>query len=440
MLVSFSVSNFRSFDGEQTFSMVASNRLAGSHEGHTVAIPDSDSRVLRAGVIYGANGAKTVATGTRKKDAPIRRDVFRFGNGASEPTTFDLQFIIASRLYRYGIKFDDTRVIEEWLARIVDGKERTVYERMTGSDGGVRVQLGKASGKTAKLDALARIGGLRNQSFLATIRATLDDDVPRDVHAAYVWLTLLLNLISPQNSQRNVARDLIEDPTLFGFAGEFLKATSTGVDHLAVLNSELTSEDFASLVPEDVMPDELSDNESWAHALPNGDVLRAARGPSGLQFSRIKIQAAHINGSGKGAALDMQDESDGTRRLLQLMPALHTLNNAPAVFFIDEVDRSLHPMLARAFLEYYLNSCQSENRQLIMTTHESSLLDQDLLRRDEIWFDEKDDAGATSLYSLLDFKIRNDLDIRKNYLQGRFGAIPFLGGIERLMNREGKTE
>jgi hypothetical protein len=71
-----------------------------------------------------------------------------------------------------------------------------------------------------------------------------------------------------------------------------------------------------------------------------------------------------------------------------------------------------------------------------MTTHESSLLDQDILRRDEIWFAEKDQQGATKLYSLLDFAPRNDLDLRKNYLQGRFGAIPFLGGMERLLEKQ----
>lgn len=75
---------------------------------------------------------------------------------------------------------------------------------------------------------------------------------------------------------------------------------------------------------------------------------------------------------------------------------------------------------------------------MILTTHESNLLDLDLLRRDEIWFAEKDPSGATHLYSLSDFKVRNDLEIRKNYLQGRFGAIPFLGGLERLMEPEAK--
>jgi AAA15 family ATPase/GTPase len=108
------------------------------------------------------------------------------------------------------------------------------------------------------------------------------------------------------------------------------------------------------------------------------------------------------------------------------------------VFVIDEIDRSLHPMLVRTFLESFLKLCEGEQRQIIVTTHESSLLDQDLLRRDEIWFAEKDSSSATRLYSLTDFKVRNDLELRKHYLQGRFGAVPFFGGIERLV--EGHDE
>ena len=108
MLVSFSVSNFRSFDGEQTFSLVASNRLSGEHETHTAEIPNSESRVLRAGVLYGANGAgksnlfkalkllKFIATGTRPSGARIQREAFRFGNGRAQPTTLDVQFMIFS--------------------------------------------------------------------------------------------------------------------------------------------------------------------------------------------------------------------------------------------------------------------------------------------------------------------------------------------------------
>jgi len=136
---------------------------------------------------------------------------------------------------------------------------------------------------------------------------------------------------------------------------------------------------------------------------------------------------------GKIVPLAITEESDGTRRLIHLIPALHRLRSSSAVYFIDEIDRSLHPILVRSFLESFLKSCGGGPRQIIVTTHESNLLDQDLLRRDEIWFAEKDREGMTHLYSLMDFKVRNDLELRKHYLQGRFGAIPYMGNVESLM-------
>jgi hypothetical protein len=154
-------------------------------------------------------------------------------------------------------------------------------------------------------------------------------------------------------------------------------------------------------------------------------------------FYRISIQAAHEQQAGKAVRLELAEESDGTRRLLNLVPLLHS-PRAAGVYFIDEIDRSLHPMLVREFLGSFLGG--GGFRQIIVTTHETNLLDQDLLRRDEIWFAEKDQSAATRLYSLLDFKVRNDLDIRKGYLQGRFGAIPFLGGVEHLLPKAGQVE
>ena len=131
--------------------------------------------------------------------------------------------------------------------------------------------------------------------------------------------------------------------------------------------------------------------------------------------------------------LELDDESDGTRRLLNLLPALHHLRTNSAVYFIDEIDRSMHPELVWKFLEFFLKSCEGGQRQIIVTTHESNLLDLDLLRRDEIWFAEKNQSGATQLYSMTDFNVRKDLEISKHYLQGRFGAIPFLGNLDRLL-------
>jgi AAA15 family ATPase/GTPase len=130
--------------------------------------------------------------------------------------------------------------------------------------------------------------------------------------------------------------------------------------------------------------------------------------------------------------LDLTEESDGTRRLLNLIPRSTTL-------FIDEVDRSLHPMLVWKFLEFFLRWCAGCRGQIIVTTHESNLLDLDLLRRDEIWFAEKDQTAAMRLYSMADFKVRKDHEIRKHYLQGRFGAVPFLGNMDRLLEEKGEA-
>lgn len=121
------------------------------------------------------------------------------------------------------------------------------------------------------------------------------------------------------------------------------------------------------------------------------------------------------------------------------MPALHGISQNNAVFFIDEIGHSMHPMPVYKFIEYFLHD-RGGFGQIIVTTHETHLLTLDLLRRDEIWFAEKDRVGATSLYSLKDFKVRNDLRIRNGYLEGRFGAIPFPGDIDRLIERRPETE
>ena len=150
----------------------------------------------------------------------------------------------------------------------------------------------------------------------------------------------------------------------------------------------------------------------------------------------LNVQAFHEIENNRSFLLDIDDESDGTRRLLQLIPALHNDEEQNRVYIIDEIDRSMHPLLVWSFLQFFLNL--SGNNQLIVTTHESNLLDLELLRRDEIWFVEKNNTSLSSeLYPLTDFKVRTDLEIRKHYLQGRFGAIPFLGNINRLADSEG---
>jgi AAA15 family ATPase/GTPase len=122
---------------------------------------------------------------------------------------------------------------------------------------------------------------------------------------------------------------------------------------------------------------------------------------------------------------DTSEESDGTIRLLDLLPIVSTAHKEQRVYVIDEIDRSLHPNLSYSLIQDFLD--RQNHNQIIVTTHDTHLLTFDLLRRDEIWFVEKDKNGATSVYSLEEFTPRYDRNIQKGYLKGRFGAIPMLG-------------
>lgn len=450
MIVSFSLSNFRSFAEEETFSLVASNRISSGHSDHVLPIPGSTERVLRTAVLYGANGAgksnlfkavkyvQAVALRTRERSAGTQRDPFKFGDMGAQPSSFSLQFIAGGTLYEFGFKLDDVRILEEWLFRIEGGKHRAVYERVTDHEGNVKVEVAAAKASNPKLSALATVGGPQNQSFLATVNATLAvDDFGPDLGRVIEWFVGGLILVGPGQSLAPLAHALDDDPSFLSFAGEFLKAASTGVDRLEVLKKEVSEDEVKSLLPREIVKDAMVDaKENAAGAVVQlgmgHDVVLTSRGED--RFYDVRVQTAHEHKPGAVINLELDDESDGTRRLLSLLPALHFQRPTGTVYFIDEIDRSLHPILVRKFLEFFLKVCAEGQRQVIVTTHESSLLDQDLLRRDEIWFAEKDDKSATRLYSLTDFKVRNDLELRKHYLQGRFGAVPFVGRLDHLLS------
>jgi AAA15 family ATPase/GTPase len=446
MIVLFSVANFRSFSTEQTFSLVAGKQLSTRHQTHVIPIPDTTAQVLKTSVLYGANGAgksnlfkaldylRMLVLKPRKKHSGTGREVFRFAENTSElPSRFDLQFITQGKRYRFGCAVTDQQIIEEWLVQVIGGQEKAVYERITDEDGKVTIEA--AQNKRKKLAALMTVGGPQNQTFLATIRATLDEaDYGEEIAAVLAWFENSLTLITPEASFGSLGAQLANDSAFREFAGTFLKASATGVSAIKAQKQEMTEDALHSLLPESVVSrllDEVADDDNGKAFVQLGkDKALLIERSEKNHYYRLTIQTIHQHQE-KPISLDLSEESDGTRRLLNLIPALHHLHNA--VYFIDEIDRSLHPMLVWKFLEFFLKSNVNGQRQMIVTTHESHLLDLDLLRRDEIWFAEKDPNGATHLYSLSEFKPRNALDIRKHYLQGRFSALPFLGHLEQLL-------
>jgi len=144
--------------------------------------------------------------------------------------------------------------------------------------------------------------------------------------------------------------------------------------------------------------------------------------PKGFIICIVKMEARKFTSA---------EESDGTLRLMDYLPALFKVINTSEVYLVDEIERSIHPVLIKELIKKFSHD-NSTKGQLIFTTHESNLLDQDIFRPDEIWFAEKKKEGSTELYPLSEFKEHHTIDIRKGYLNGRYGAIPFLGNLRDL--------
>jgi AAA15 family ATPase/GTPase len=174
------------------------------------------------------------------------------------------------------------------------------------------------------------------------------------------------------------------------------------------------------------LQEEVKDGMSVHLTSPNNDRLVIVRKNGKLQAK--KLVTYHRKEDGTEAIFDFFQESDGSQRLIDLLPVFLKLlvPNSKKVFVIDEIDRSLHPLLTRSLIEMYLSCCSEKTRsQLLLTTHEVLLMDQCLLRRDEMWVTERDNLGSTKFISFSDYnKTATGKDIRKNYLQGRFGCIP----------------
>lgn len=425
MLISLQIENFRSFGAEQELSAVANQKHQNLTE-HLVSLSDRGEAVLPILALYGANGAgkSNVVHAlswlwshlTARPESSTRARHLFFDK--TTPTRLVLRFLAGQSVYEFGVSVLDQSFAEEWLVVVLpSGQERIVFERRTDPNGHTVIEYGRALGKpTDKLEALKVLGASAQEAFLARVWRDVDDDeLPDCLREPHQWMKRLV-IVQAGAPYVVLGSRLQEDPAFGDLVSELLRRLGTGVE-------KVSSEVKGRLSSSELSPLELEAFERF----PTGGAF-ARRGRDVLvklndsEFGTQTVLTTHMNAVGDVATLPFEAESDGTKRLAELVPALHDASS-DCVFVVDELDRSLHAVLVKEFIREFLQRAKGHRSQLIFTTHETHALDQELLRRDEIWFVEKK-GSATELFSLDDFPVRTDLRLDRSYLLGRFGAIP----------------
>jgi len=423
MLVQFNFSNFKSFRNDASLDMSATK--ISEHNNRVVSI--ANDKLLRIAAIYGANasGKSNVhaafrfmslyvldsfaygGAGTKKKRRGLQVRPFKFDNvSQNEKSTFEVFFIdksdVSFRLYQYGFSLRGAIVVEEWLyCKAKTGKGyKTIFYRDVESN---QLDFDKITSVQAE--------NIRTSLAAETLIVSLGEKlrVPK-LRMVYNWF--LNNEVIDFSSDYE---SLFRSNMLPGNFVDDIDVQNKVVQFFSSFDESIIGFSIKKVVIENGDGDE--DNENYI------------------------INAKHrVIGSNDIALIPLQDESKGTLEMFSLFPFMQDVLKNGSVLFVDELNTKLHPLLVRNIILTFANpAINTNNAQLIFTSHDTWQLSNNLLRRDEIWFTDKDSDGISSLYSLADFvddegvKIRKDESYEKNYLLGKYGAIPSLKTIDFLM-------
>lgn len=433
MIVSFSVENWMSFRNKVTFSMVASRER--QHSDRVPRIGKYKTRLLPVAAIYGGNAsgktnlfkamsfAKGMVVKGTQPDSLIPVELFSLDpQTAEQPARFAFELLIDEEIYAFSFAVTRKAVLEEKLVQISSTSEKILYERNDG-----KAKFDSTLQKDQFLQ-FAFSGTRDNQLFLTnSVSQKVETFKP-----VYDWFKKTLDLVAPDSRFQSFEHFLDEGHPLFSIMSTMLPQLDTGIAHLG-----------GEEIPFDNIPLPESLKTKLQEDVKEGMTVRLLTEPINERFIITrkngkliakKLVTYHPKTDGTEAKFEMRQESDGSQRIIDLLPAFLEISSAGSkkVYIIDEVDRSLHTLLTRRLLEAYLSNCTAESRaQVLFTTHDVLLMDQQLLRRDEMWVTERDTAGISNLLSFSEYKdVRYDKDIRKSYLQGRLGGIPriLLGG------------
>lgn len=449
MLIRFVVKNLFSFNEATEFNMLPGKATRLKH--HKYKLND-EIEVLKLAAIYGANasGKSNLIKAIRILQEIVKKNVipnnlaqkkFKLNNANKNlPSEFSLEFILNEITYYYTVSINEGKIIEEYLSK-ESNNESLLFHRKISENDKISIQFYDEfmeNEKNVLLKDLIENNLLKDEQSLLYLLTTLNNnnEVANqngliEINTVQKWISNFITIIAP-NSKYNALPFHLESRLNFKeFCIDILKSANTGIVDLQV--DTITIEEFFG-----------KDNFYDIHEIENklktsklGYVNKTIDNEIyNFCFENNKIVAKkviYISYDEKidEVKFDYNELSDGTKRIIDFLVILFNISHLNPVYIIDEIERSIHPLLIKEIISKFSKE-QNTKGQLIFTSHESNLLDQDILRTDEIWFAEKNKKGETKLYSLSDFKEHSTIDIRKGYLQGRYGGIPFISNLQDL--------
>lgn len=433
MLIEFSVANFRSFRERQTISMVAAPRL-GKRENVFTPVVDGEKKfpaLLKTAVIYGPNASgksnllramsaigRVFRRPTSAHPLPFPVSPFKFDALLQgKPSIFEIHFIALGCRYSFELHLTTERVIKERLCSHPKGREHLLYER---NEDQSKVSYEIGAMLAADVDVVDAWKKLTppHALFISQAMANGSESQTTRLAAPFKWLSeSSMGLLNDMRNMAYESRKLVREHEIHAREiSAFLYDLDVPISNVVTEpeSESFDSGEFASL-------DIFNDKKLPPNKLSNNP---GARG-------QLKTRLTHISALGN-AEIDFEDESEGTKNLIGFWLPWTTKetalkHQARCILLVDEIDSSLHPKIVNSLVYQHIHAAAPS--QLIFTTHDTHLMDSKLLRRDQIWFTERDVNGATQLRALYDFEGRESDDIEKKYYEGSYRSLPVIKGI-----------
>ncbi|MDD4515967.1 ATP-binding protein [Massilibacteroides sp.] len=435
MLLRFIIQNFRSFYSPVQFDMFPNPRRTSFPE-HII---EGKVPLLKQAAIYGANGSgksnfikalsflKRFVTDKNfiKKDQ-LDKSKFRLIQGGNkEPISLIVEFFNAEQYYIYEIAINSESIEKEALYLSGIGEDNVLLFLRTGNQ--VKMRTEQAEDVRFAIEKLLETNPMSSLFALNKEFPILKD---KEIEGAFDWFFHELEIVKPDSFIPILIELMASNQPLMEFVNNVFEKLDTGITRLKI-NKKAEDQSFDDEV-KSLLNKEIGKDQLLTRMRKNRNMCSLS-----LENGKKILKEFLFEQSGKdgyAGEMDIAVQSDGTVRLLTLIPAFYSAMKGHKTVCVDEIDNSIHPLLIRELIALFSGSPASG--QLIFTTHEVCLLDQKkLLRPDEVWFTEKHE-GETCMYSLNDFKEHNTISIENGYLGGRYGGIPFLGLAELLTTKD----